>query len=328
MSDLQLYYPEPEQQEPEPKKEEDPTEWSDGMVKSFDHFLMHIPKTGCTYARGTLTNILQKDPQWNRLLPSDRYRLCDVGTMPLAKFPKFPYDHKKVRCTMWMSEQPSSDSPMHTHRYTILRPPRTHVLSQYFHCTESRPHQARAHLMPESLDAWLDAWVDAIDNPRKRKNNQQFQCYSPMNPQSSFVLFDEERRRNVTKEVLRKRYDIIGDNAQMQKTLCLILIRYAKFVPSVCNCTTTTGAVVANNNTAGGGGTTIKNHGRGGASHGVTHHGATFNTTLRQDEAIVKLTEMDEKLYDMLVQEIFVEQVQEIETEYQVTVCDTFRSSR
>jgi hypothetical protein len=283
------------------------TEWRDGMVKSFDHFLMHIPKTGCTHARGALTRILKRDPQWNRLLPSNQYRLCDVSTALLANFPKFDYQYGGVRCTMWMSEQPYSDTPMHT--YTILRSPRAHVLSQYFHCTESRPHKGKAKYMPKSLDVWVDAWVDAIDNQTKAIQNRKFRCYSPMNKQSSFVLFDE----GVTKEMLRKRYDIIGDSAQMQKTLCLILIRYAKFVPSVCNCT---GAAAT-----GGRSNTGLGH-----SHGVTHHGATFNTTLHQEEAIAKLTMVDEKLYEMLVQEIFVEQVQEIETEYQVTICDTFRS--
>jgi hypothetical protein len=62
--------------------------------------------------------------------------------------------------------------------------------------------------------------------------------------------------------------------------------------------------------------------------HGVTHHGATFNTTPHQEEAIAKLTIMDAQLYEMLVKDIFVEQVQEIEQEYQVTVCDTLRSLR
>jgi hypothetical protein len=131
-----------------------------------------------------------------------------------------------------------------------------------------------------------------------------------MNHQSRFVLFDE----NVTKEMLRKRYDIIGDNAQMQKILCLIAIRYAKFVPSVCNCTGWGAAP----NSGGDAGL--------GYAHGVTHHGATFNTTPHQEEAIARLTGVDEKLYKMLVHEISVEQVQEIETEYQVTSCDTFRS--
>jgi hypothetical protein len=98
---------------------------------------------GCTtYARGVLANIFQEDPQWNRLLPYDQYRLCDVGTAPLTRFPKFNYHYTGFRCTMWMSEQPYSDTPMHT--YAIPRSP--HVLSQYFPCTTtSRPHKNRAH---------------------------------------------------------------------------------------------------------------------------------------------------------------------------------------
>jgi hypothetical protein len=44
-------------------------EWSDGVVKSFDHFFMHIPKMGGIYAVDVLPKILQKSPQRNRLLP-------------------------------------------------------------------------------------------------------------------------------------------------------------------------------------------------------------------------------------------------------------------
>jgi hypothetical protein len=244
--------------------------------------------------------------------------LYNIGLAPLAEFPRFPYRTKEgVRCTMWMTEQPYSYVPQHT--YTILRSPRAHVLSQYFHCTESIDRLTHAPFMP-SLDSWLDAWVDGLDNEAKYKQNGKFDCYNPISHQSTFVLFDE----TVTKEDLRKRYDIIGDNAQMQKSLCLIVIRYAKFVPSVCNCTGLLKNTSSMSTDTGSFAKTDKDR----QEHGVTHHGATFNTTSHQEEAIAKLTVMDEQLYEMLVKDIFVEQVQEIEKEYQVTVCDTFRSLR
>jgi hypothetical protein len=107
------------------------SEWRDGMVKSFDHFLMHIPKTGCTHARIALTESLIKYPQLNRLLPSNRYRACDVGTAPLRIFPKFNYQYKGFRCTIWMSEQPYSDTPMHTYTSIAPRPRLVAILPLY-----------------------------------------------------------------------------------------------------------------------------------------------------------------------------------------------------
>jgi hypothetical protein len=167
-------------------------QWRDRRIKSLDHFFMHIPKTGGVYARDTLPDLLQKSPQWKRLRPYNRYKLCGVGLRPLARFPSFPNHQRNVRCTMWMTEQPYSDIPQHT--YAILRSPRSHVLSQYFHCAESI-HRSDKAIMP-SLDSWLDAWVDGLDNQTKREQNGRFDCpYNPISYQSTFVLFDESSQK-------------------------------------------------------------------------------------------------------------------------------------
>jgi hypothetical protein len=56
-------------------------------------------------------------------------------------------------------------------------------------------------------------------------------------------------------------------------------------------------------------------------SHGVTHHGGSYNTSMSQEQAIAKLTDLDQLLYGMAM-EIFHEQVQEVERKCHVTLCD------
>jgi hypothetical protein len=59
-------------------------------------------------------------------------------------------------------------------------------------------------------------------------------------------------------------------------------------------------------------------------AHGVTHHGATFNLTQHQRDMIMTLRDQDRQLYS-LVKEIFAEQVEEVEGQYGITICDKFR---
>jgi hypothetical protein len=206
-----------------------------------------------------------------------------------------------------------------------------------------------------SLDVWLDAWVDAIGNSTKRQENgKRFRCkYNPINHQSEYVQFDPEKA-DKGKEDLKSRYDVIGDNAQMVKSICLIFIRYTGWVPKECACSNDgsssnalsiesnlTAASVNGSSTSSGRrqlraflgehSSTSRRRRLGGLkydinknAHGVTHHGATFKTTQRQDQAIAKLREVDYLLYN-ISRDVFKEQVQEVEEEYRIKICDQFR---
>jgi hypothetical protein len=214
----------------------------------------------------------------------------------------------------------------------------------YFHCKESKDHASRAHLMP-SLDDWLDAWVDAIGNHTKVKENERFLCYNPTNHQSKFVQFDPDKPGK-GKEDLKSRYNVIGDTAQMDKSVCMIFIRYTGWVPKECDCSKANNTLsIKSNLTAdnvpqassrrnlrelGEYSTTSRrrrlslDYDSSKHSHGVKNHGDTFKTTQRQNQAIAKLRDVDNLLYEA-TREVFQEQVHEVEEEYQIKVCDQFR---
>ena len=57
------------------------------------------------------------------------------------------------------------------------------------------------------------------------------------------------------------------------------------------------------------------------SSHGVVHHGSSYNTTLHQDELILKITEKDVLLYEG-VTIIFNQHVEYLEKKMNVTLCN------
>lgn len=135
----------------------------------------------------------------------------------------------------------------------------------------------------------------------------------------------------------------------MVKSVCVIFIRYVGWVPKHCNCSNlsqSTALIHAKNETAAQDRRQRKDrrtlrgaseHGgpnrqRGKMdydstkdAHGVMHHGATFQTTKHQDALITKLRSVDKVLYKV-TKEVFQEQLEEIEKEHNVKVCDKFRA--
>jgi hypothetical protein len=307
------------------KEEQQPPE------KVFSHFLVHIPKSGSSYAISALNALIWPSPEYHALVArNQQFRGCNQGAMPTSLFrEKFAYQFKGNKCTLWMSEQPYTKKA--EHNYIVTRSPRQHILSQYFHCKESKDHADRARFMP-SLDEWLAAWQAAIGNTTKFKENSKFHCYEAINVQSYYLGVSSAQ--NASREDLKERFDVVGDNAQMGKTVCMIFIRYTGWVPKECDCSNANVTVSESNNvtmsTTGDATQRRRRHRRLAAAtgynfdHGVTHHGTTFQTTPRQDEMIAKLTELDELLYQYS-RDVFAEQVQEVEEEFKIKVCDKFR---
>lgn len=268
--------------------------------KVFSHFLSHIPKTGSSYAFHRLDALSWANPEWQKHNTTNTIRVCNQATKSTEIFEEsYSYEYKGDRCALWMSESPYTTKAKHV--YTIVRNPRTHVISQYFHCKESRPHRNRAHFMPERLDEWLDAHVSHIQNATHVPN---FRCYNPINMQSTYAAFD----KNTTKAALKQRYNVIGVHSQMDKTVCIIFLWFTGYFPPQCNC-----SMDQNNRRL------ARKH-----DHGVSHHGDTFNTTASQKAAIDILTQTDALLYKMAT-ELFEEQIQEVEEELGVVLCEKIK---
>ena len=287
------------------------------------HFYIHIPKTGGRYSNFWLSQmLLSHKPQMLDLPSDEQFQLCQMGPAAVEERPKSRPGRdggKSIRCNMWMSERTYNESAAAANLYTLIRDPREHVLSQYFHCTESTDagpslRKKRKEALG-TLDNWLETWVDEIDAKMDDDEVKKMPCYDPRNMQSRFVDYDPLKWKNhddVALSDLRKRFTVIGPFDQMDKALCVTFIHYTGWVPPHCDCT-------------GGQQDRGVNHGRlgDGFSHGVVHHGHSFNTTNYQDELIRKLTEKDMLLYEG-VKRLFSEHVTDLENKMNVTLCNKF----
>lgn len=285
----------------------------------FSHYLGHIPKSGTSFAFGAISKLVHDLLEYKHLNKSEKFRPCDEGHTYHGQWRNFQREYRGVKCTMWMTE-PGRYNAEAQHRYVIVREPISRTLSMYFHCKESKDHTNRARHMP-SLDVWIKAWhASHLGRIGPPKNKKRFQCYNPMDFQSKAIHFNPE----LGKDDLRKKWDVIGDNAKMDKTICLIVIKYTGLVPSECNCS---------------GISQQEQHQRPQRrlnglvynpdkhAHGVTHHGSTYNITKEQRQMISDFRGKDLQLYDLLVKEIFEEQVIEAEQKHNFTLCRKMKLS-
>jgi hypothetical protein len=345
---------------------------------NFLHYLIHIPKAGGTFAR----HQLNKDIRANKLVRR-RGILCDRGVSPVNNYVNWPtyYDYlardrlaerkearrlgpdaqapkitKSVRqdCSMYMTESHWSDVPQHV--YSIIRDPREHLVSAYFHCKESKQHGKKfGHLMPDTLDEWLDEWVETkrkgkgLLKAQALKRMERYRCYNPINMQATLLLSpaspasygEENSPVPASKDSLKKRFDVLGLTSQMDKSLCLIFIRWNGIVPNRCDCSNESNgkrrvqetddgdSADANGDTEEEGGDItgaarsitgkLEHHGAI-HSHNVTNHGGTHEHTKEQLAAIEELADMDMKLY-AVAEELFAEQVEEVEREFSIKLC-------
>lgn len=289
---------------------------------NFTHFYSHIPKVGGNFIQHAILEMLQSLPEWQAM--EKKFTICNAGTRPTTHFQEdYPKeqrrDHHTLTCDFWMSEskvvtQAAGAVPHHT--YTMVRPPQEHVLSQYFHCTESTDHRYGWKFMPPSLDEWLDRWVQALSCREEKVRNKEFQCYNPINLQSRFVHY---AINETTKQDLARRFDVIGDLKQIEKTACLVFAHYTGVVAPQCDCTN-----VAEEGPPAGG---VPNYQAlpPQVTHSVTHHGGTYPPTLHQQRQIALLTQVDESLYRMAL-EVFQEQIKQTEEKFQVKFCNKFRN--
>lgn len=321
--------------------------------------------------------------------------ICNHATTPFLHFPPYHTKHFsqsrfkiQYACAMSVSEMPWNHVAHNV--YTIIREPFSHILSEYFHCTESNDHSKpkmthegimiynRTSLLPP-LKEWLEIYAGVVDenlktkayNARDIELKKRFHCYTPINSETAFTKFpkvpddytypypmtekDQSDRSETTKEIdkvlfddLKKKYKVIGDMAQMVKTVCAIFIDFTegKHIPEICDCTNLrvhdpgltsfclpnlwtnphdTKVEPSNNPRAPMKKTCpIKiGYDSGSHAHGVKHHGSSYvkDLTPRERELISKLRSNDLVLYNVS-RAVFQQQVEEMEERYGIQICD------
>lgn len=291
---------------------------SQEVIKVFQ-YVLHIPKTGGTYLKDIANNLLMETAEWANLKHDDKPYLCDLGVKrheDISGFPETFIESNKVtgyKCTAYMAE--GDYNTRADYIYTILREPFSHVLSQYFHCKEATVHKQYWDRMP-SLDEWLEYWynqtinadsLDVFEQMKLEGRRNKFKCYMPVNLQShllnlnhTLILIEDE---DIALREIQSRFTILGDNFQMNKTVCSIVARYSGIVPLGCDCSD------------------VQEQRRATADHGVIHHGNTFNITNQQRKWIDEITKVDQKLYKY-GKIIFGRQVEKLEKDYSVKICD------
>ena len=335
------------------------------------------------------------DDNWNNFPvdlegATDAYtpsKLCQWGLAPLNKIKPYQIDRNKIRvkCNVVVTERPWQDDIENV--YAIVREPLSHVLSQYFHCTESSSHNKNVSidgqeinaqdLMP-SLDKWLQTYIDLYDQSSsisqkelrtKIKQTSRFNCYDPWNTESKWTGFDlppnlpnnytypypmdsKDIRDATTQSIdellfnnLKSRFRLIGDVARMTKMVCAIFIDsyQGKHIPEACDCTYTANRTrensssifcVPNRNVFPTGvrpngtpdcsvtlGYNSSTHG-----HGVKHHGSSYLKTLgRETLELLHRVRYRDRILFTVTRAVFEKQIDEMETQYEIRICDKFR---
>jgi len=201
-------------------------------------------------------------------------------------------------CWLHMSESRYFQEVPPRKQVTLLRDPRGHVISQYFHCTESPTHQSRWKFMPTSLSKWLREWTEKRTHLHTCPT-EAFHCYNPINMQTSRVGGTGD---------LDAKFDVVGVMEEFSLSACLIATSVMGKVPHACNCTAAAEHKPELEKK--------KN------SHGVVHHGNSFNTTAEERGLIEALTDQDQKLYNAALLK-FRRDVKNAEQAFGVTLCRT-----
>jgi len=301
------------------KRSQEKSEKNDKKVRSKNYnvnatppekFYMHIPKTGGTSAQKELNSLLKKssNPKLKRSF------VCNYGNVRDYHFfkPTFETQNNGQKiCSVQLSEKEYDTVNFQGSTiYTIVRDPQHHVLSQFFHCTESNVkglQQKRKGIMP-SLDDWLYEWVQQkrcngpLAKRRMPLDRNMYGCYKPINMQSNFMgLIEEEGEMNM--DTLDK-YAVIGSLSKYEESICLIFIHFNDgVIPHRCNCSRDHRRL------------SIKN------SHGVKHHATDFELSPLQLEMIKELTDRDREMYDYVNDVLFEKQVASFEERYDFTLC-------
>lgn len=205
----------------------------------------------------------------------------------------------------------------------LLRNPRDHVLSMYYHCKSSKWSPIGVKVsMPETFGAWVGNWTQLVakgkffgnyDRNHKREvrrvwdTNLPFQCYSPVDMQVQSLtcnnVFDYPVQADVelALEAMERTY-FIGLAEAYRESLCLLTTKLTGQLPEYCKCGSPQWASATLHHVA----------------HNVTEHSIGD-----QPEAVVKavdeLTRGDGELYRQAVKR-FVREVEDEERRFGVEI--------
>jgi len=286
-----------------------------------ERFYVHIPKTAGYSAENRFN-------KYAKGYVDRKFKLCNEGMKNLIKNKnrkKHRYqwdaaDREGIHCQVHMSESEYNEKILRGRSgvYAILRDPREHVVSQYFHCTEAPIHTNKDH-MPSTLTEWLAHWVKGFNEIAESQNDIEtrkkvmdemsyYSCYNPINMQSVFTDFDGSDEAT---KGLDDKFDVIGLSHRFEQAVCLIFIHASGgVIPDECNCSSSRRRlerVWAN---------TVSN------AHGVTHHASDIELDVEQKAHIDRLTEVDKVLYDHVNDVLFDMQVERFEKEYDFKLCE------
>lgn len=207
--------------------------------KPSQYFLhMHIPKTGGTsFSREAQAQL----PKGSEVLTSE---LC--------------YDQLKHTAKPFIRKYRAGAKPEGV--ITMVRQPRSHVLSQYFHCTTSK-YALREHRHEGPEFASFEHWVHLYAEAKKHKTELPYGCYHPINKQAAFFTCTQDpadcssRMHYTPKNALKHRITkwdddeaataaihymnksiFVGVMEAFQESLCLLHAQYHNSLPRWCNC--------------------------------------------------------------------------------------------
>jgi len=161
------------------------------------------------------------------------------------------------RRQIWSNEGCWSTRKQHpeiTKAISMVRDPRSHVLSQYQHCRKSSdyPILRAKKAMPETFEAWIGHWTKKYEaggiNGTFPYDEDEFGCSRPINVQAQRFncdnVFDYPDAMGHpdsinTERAIRRmmRTEFVGLMEAYQESICLFHAQHFGRLPSYCDCT-------------------------------------------------------------------------------------------
>jgi hypothetical protein len=188
----------------------------------------------------------------------------------------------------------------------MLRSPRTHVLSQYFHCRTSGAHAYGHDFIHESFPEWIEAWSDNLEKLEQIKT-APFCCYHPVNMMAAHFSCGNATTGIAahfhpdSSQILKRKVEqlaFVGLVEAYPESLCLLRIRETGQFPEECACGAEGDAATVSHNT------------HGSQKHNISDYSESVW------EKVDKLTSLDQELYD-IAKARFLSDIKASENEFQ-----------
>ena len=282
------------------------------------HFYVHVPKTAGSAVCDHLKRMMKQTTslRWSKKLykaiqsiinqhgTNWRDGICNKFEKQFQHYKEWQAEEASqgIKCRLYISE--ASYLPQFRNSsifYTMIRDPREHILSQYFHCTEAPVHRKK-ELMPPFTE-WMRFYAQESTEQISldKKHFANFNCYDPRNLQSRYLMFNGTEKGL---QDLTNKFEVIGLSSRFEESICLLFIHLTSgsFIPEECNCSSKRRQLKYD--------------------HGVKHHGSSFKKLTEEQRSLIKkLTVNDKMLYRYVSDVFFDEQVARFEETYSFKLC-------